>query len=112
MPGSKPIEKRLADLELRLRRLEAAAGLESKSGKAPSQKPSSARTLPDHIIALRDSHFFSAPRTAEEVHKKLQATYHCEPNRVAVALSRLASKKRLRKASRRAGGRSYKAYVW
>ncbi len=75
----------------------------------PKSKTSSA--LPNHIISLRDSGFLKQPKTADEVHAKLQPTYHCEPNRVAVALLRLHKKRALRKTSKTVGKRKLVAYV-
>jgi hypothetical protein len=71
-----------------------------------------AKSLPDFIIALRDSGFYSAPKTADETHGKLQENYHCEKSRVGVALLRLAKGKNLRKASKMINGKKYQAYVW
>jgi hypothetical protein len=74
---------------------------------------SKASRLPDHIIRLRDSGFLKQPKTPAEVHAKLQATYPCDLNRVAVALLRLQKNKRaLRKHSKIVGKRKLIAYVW
>lgn len=110
MAQSDPVEKVLADHEARIRRLEKA--FQPSSEKSVKQAQPAAKSLPDHILRLRDSQYFSTPRAADEVHKKLQPTYQCELNRVGMALSRLAARKKLRKASRRVGRRSLKAYVW
>ena len=70
------------------------------------------RGLPGHIITLRDSGFFKEPKTAQETHAKLQPTYACEVNRVAMALLRLHEKKKLRVSSKKVDGKAQKAYVW
>ncbi len=68
--------------------------------------------LPGHILRLRDSGFFKQPKTAVEVYAELQAEYHCEVDRVAMALLRLMKKGLLRKASKMKGKRRQVAYVW
>ena len=107
-----PVGRALADHEARIRRLEKTLLPSSKGGRSTANAPASPKGLPDHILRLRESRYFTTPRTAEEVHKKLQSTYQCELNRVGVALNRLADRKKLRKASRRVGQRTFKAYVW
>ena len=97
----------LKDLEKRISALESLIG---KSQKLKIQ--SGKQSLSDYIIELRDSGFFSKPKTAEETHTKLIEKYHCELNRVAMALLRLAERKQLRKASKLIGKKKYKAYVW
>lgn len=79
-------------------------------GKASKAKTSS--TLPDHILSLRDSGFLKQPKTRDEIHAKLQSSYHCAENRVAVALLRLHKKRLLRKTSKTVGKRKHVAYVW
>jgi hypothetical protein len=79
-------------------------------GKASMAKKSSA--LPDHILSLRDSGFFKQPKTGDEVHAKLQSSYHCDVNRVAVALLRLHKRRLLRKTSKSVRERKQVAYVW
>lgn len=69
-------------------------------------------SISDHVIELRNSSFFSQPKTAEETHAKLGRIYPCELNRVAVALVRLTERKQLRKASKVIGKKKYIAYVW
>ena len=104
------VTKILADHERRLVKLESLLG-KPTSSKKPS-RPGKRATLPQHILQLRDSGFFAQPRTADEVHKKLLPTYHCEQDRVAMALSRLASRRELRKATKTVNQRLYQAYVW
>jgi len=70
------------------------------------------KPLSDHVLALRSTGFFSSPRTAEETHKKLMRKYPCEPDRVSMALLRLADKRLLRKASKVIDRKKYKAYTW
>ena len=102
------LKKQLADLEKRVTILESRVSPIVKKPKQTS-KP---MTLAKHILALRDSAFFSQDRTADEVHKKLSSHYNCILNRVEVALVRLASKRQLRKATKTIGDKSYKSYVW
>jgi hypothetical protein len=87
---------------VRRAKVEKKGGAESNSSSA----------LPDHIIGLHDNGFMKQPKTALEVHTKLQSTYHCDSNRVAVALLRLHKKRALRKTSKTAGKRKQVAYVW
>jgi hypothetical protein len=68
--------------------------------------------LPGHLLALRSGGFFKQPKTATEVHKKLQPTYPCEVDRVAMGLLRIHKRKQLRKATKRVGKRKQVAYVW
>ena|SRR2546427_8195808 len=68
--------------------------------------------LPGRLLALRSSGFFKQPKTATEVHKKLQPTYPCEVDRVAMGLLRIHKRKHLRKATKRVGKRKQVAYVW
>lgn len=71
-----------------------------------------AKSLPDRIAELRDGGFFREPRTATEVHEELRKTYHCQLDRVQMALLRLQRKKDLRKTLKIVAGRSQVAYVW
>jgi hypothetical protein len=104
------VARTLADHERRLAALEA---LQHKGGPSPKTKVTSSRaTLPQHIIKLRDAGFFTQPRTADDVHKKLLPIYHSEVDRVAMALLRLATKRKLRKATKKSDRRQYQAYVW
>jgi hypothetical protein len=104
------ITKILGDHERRLVKLESLIGKPTSSKK--TSRPGKRVTLPQHILRLRDSGFFEQPRTANEVHKKLLPTYHCELDRVVMALFRLASRKKLRKATKTVNQRQYQAYVW
>jgi hypothetical protein len=70
------------------------------------------KSLPEHIIDLRDKGFFAQSKIPEEVHQKLQTAYPCEQDRVAMALLRLAAKRELRKAAKTSGNKKHKAYVW
>ena len=86
-----------------------------RTGKAKSRAESSTKdssALPSHILNLRDSGFLKQPKTPVEVHEKLRSTYHCDPNRVAVALHRLHKKRALRKTSKTSEKRKQVAYVW
>ncbi len=86
-----------------------ASGGPSKSSSRP---PRSSSALPDHLQRLRDAGFFKQPKTAVEAHAKLQPTYHCDVNRVAMALLRLWRKRLLRKTFKVVGKRKQVAYVW
>ena len=79
------------------------AGSVGKAGK---------KALSDHIVELRDKGVFSKTQTAREVHEKLQASYPCVLNRVAVELLRMVARKQLRKASKVVNGKTQAAYVW
>lgn len=107
------IKKIIENHEKRLSYLESIMGkAKTKSSTTTDIQNKEKKTLPDHIIALRDAGFFSQPETAEETLKKLQDNYHCELNRVEVGLVRLAKRKLLRKASKAISGKKYQAYVW
>jgi len=95
-------EKRIAALELKL------------TGQSPSKlkKDLQKKSLPDHILDLRQEGYFSIPRTGQETHQKLCERYHCERNRVDVALLRFAEKRQIRKASKAGDKRKQVAYVW
>ena len=101
------LRKQLADLERRVRVLEGKPP--KQRTQKDSQKP---KSLPQHILSLRDSGFFAQPKVANDVHKRLMPAYHCEVDRVAMALYRLASRKELRRASKVVGGKRLQAYVW
>lgn len=102
--------RELADKALRV------GGRESKSRaqKKPvaTAAPSSPGSLPDHILHLRDTGFFRQPKTIDEVHVKLQSAYHCERDRVSMALLRLLKRKKLRKAFKMVNEEKQTAYVW
>lgn len=93
-------EKRLSALEILLKKPESQRIAKSRKG------------LPDYILELRDKGFFSQPKISKEVHQKLQGTYHCELDRIRVALFRLVDRKQLRKASKLISGEKYIAFVW
>lgn len=106
-------KKILENHEERLAYLESIIGkAKTKSGSTTTIHKNEKKTLSDHIIALRDSGFFSRPETAVETHKKLQDNYHCDLNRVEVGLVRLAKRQLLRKASKVINGKKYQAYAW
>jgi hypothetical protein len=83
----------------------------AKTFEAP-QSPNRRKSLPDHILDLRESGFFTQPKTYNEVHTKLQSTYSCDLERVRVACLRLQKRKELRKTSKLLGANSQVAYVW
>lgn len=102
---NKEIFKRIKKLEEEVLKLKGTKekGFGNKSGD---------KSLGDRIIVLRNSGFFKQPKTGKEVHTKLQSTYACEYNRVAMALLRLLEKKLLRVTSKKVGDKKIKAYVW
>jgi len=103
----------ISQINMRLDRLEKAVfGSSSKAGQKKTLKGSRPERLPRYILALRDHGFFGKPKTASEVHAKLRRRYHCEPDRVAMALLRLRRRKELRKSSKVAGRKKLVAYVW
>lgn len=101
------INRILRDHESRISALEAIL-TKSELPKITKGK----KSLPNHVIELRNKGFFSQPKTAEESHKEIQKNYPCELNRVEVVLIRLFHKKQLRKASKIISRKKYKAYVW
>lgn len=100
------IEKLVADC------LKAVGEKAAPSRKHHSRDKAVANSLPARIVELRDSGFFSQPKTARDVHTKLATTYPCEVNRVAMALPRLKKAKKLRKASKMVEDKKQDAYVW
>lgn len=103
------IEQLLRDHEKRITRLESLCGKKKTSAKKNNDVQ---MNLTDHILAARNGMYFSKPKTAEEIHKNLQGTYHCDLNRVAVALLRLADRRMLRRTTKAVNGKKYQAYVW
>jgi hypothetical protein len=100
------------DILERVARLEQAVfGSGSRPVPASKVKAGQAKALPDHILDLRDSVFFDSPKTASEVHQKLQAKYACELDRVSMALLRLQRRRQLRKVSKEVDGRTVIAYA-
>jgi len=99
------------DILKRLERLEQAVFGE-RSKKPAKAGGRSGNALPGHIDKLKSRGFFASPRTAVEVRKKLQPTYHCDVNRVAMALLRLHKRKVLRKTQKLVGKKKMIAYVW
>jgi hypothetical protein len=105
--SNEEILKSLQDHESRISKIES---LFSKPKPATTKEKTS--SLANHLLGLRNHGFFSHPKTSEETHTELQEKYHCEENRVAVALLRLANRRLLRKASKMINGKKYQAYVW
>lgn len=105
--SQKDILKRLDRLEEAVFSAHAAA---KKSAKRPTRPRDSA--LPAHISKLKDQGFFKSPKTAVEVRGKLQPTYHCDLDRVSMALLRLHKRRLLRKTTKLVGKRKQIAYVW
>ena len=103
----------ITNIVKRLDRLEKAVfAPDSKIGKKKEGRRVSREGLPSHILGLRDDGFFRQPKTASEVHGKLQPKYHCEPDRVAMALLRLQRRQELRKTSKVVRKERQVAYVW
>lgn len=85
---------------------------QSTKSETPTAMSKKSSKLPDHILSLRDAGFMKQPKTGDEVHAKLQPIYHCDQNRVEVAMLRLHKKRLLRKTSKTVGKRNKVAYVW
>ena len=100
----------LATLKDHEKRIIALEGTKSKSTERRQTKDKV--SLTDHIMDLRDQGFFSPSKTAIETHGKLKSKYECAEDRVAMALLRLAGRKKLRKTTKSIGGKKYKSYVW
>ena len=100
----------IGDIIGRIEKLEKSVFGVRKEGRKP--RSGSSGSLPDQILGLRDTGFFKQPKTAQEIHTKLQPAYACESDRVAMALLRLKNKKNLRVTSKVVGGKKIKAYVW
>src|SRR5689334_12156339 len=75
------------------------------------QRPKAIKTLPDHVMNLRNLGFFHEPRTGNEVHAKLLKVYHCQLNRVQMALLRFVRRRELRKTAKDISGKKQVAYV-
>lgn len=91
--------------------------LKSIEGKSPEEvkAPTSialAKTLPEHILKLRQDNFFRQAKTALEVHAKLQSIYSCELKRVRTACIRLQRERQLRKGKKLVGKKKQVAYIW
>lgn len=82
------------------------------SAKVASEGLTEPKGLPDHILDLRSQGFFTQPRAPSEVHTQLSRTYHCEFERVKVALLRLQRRRELRKTAKEIAGQERVAYVW
>jgi len=102
----------LKDILRRLEKLEKEVFKSGGTKEKKSVKKNENNTLGDRIIAFRDSGFFKQPKTGPEVHTKLQSSYACEYDRVAMALLRLLKRKLLRVTSKKVGNKKLKAYVW
>lgn len=107
MKSENALRALIEDHEKRISRLESSLPRRGAVGK-----PKDKQKLPDHIIELRTRGFFAQPKSAGETHQKLKGTYHCEADRVAMALLRLAERKQLRKASKVIDKKTFQAYVW
>lgn len=95
----------------RIEKLEKVVFGAQKNVVAKASKAADVNTLAGQILRLRGGGFFKSPKTASEVHTKLQATYPCEFTRVAVELFRLRKRGELRITSKEVGGKKLKAYV-
>lgn len=92
-------------------RLEKLEKVTFSNDKKIKQSTSVKKSLSDYIIGLRDRGGFKKPLVPQEVHKKLESTYHCDLSRVKVELIRLQKRGMIRKASKLIGGKKYIAYV-
>jgi len=91
-----------------LRRM--AASIPLKEARKTAREKS--KKLPDYILELRDAGFFKEPRTGNEVHAALLDKYHCQSDRVQMALLRMQRRKHLRKTNKVMEGREQVAYAW
>ena len=107
MKSERQFNSLIEDHEKRITRLESILS-QRKTLAAPKDK----QKLTGHITELRAKGFFAQPKTAGETHNKLKGTYHCELDRVAMALLRLAKRKQLRRATKIIDKKKYQAYVW
>jgi hypothetical protein len=94
----------------RLSKLEAVVFQKKQSNK--NVRKSKKNSLPDLILGLKESGFFSQPKTVKEVYEKLLSKYPCDVNRVQVALLRLKGRKLFRITNKIIGGKKVLAYVW
>ena len=67
-------------LGLGLRPAKNVRRAKAEPARAEFARADFASALPDHILALKQSGFFREPKTAVEVHEKLQSHYPCEQN--------------------------------
>jgi len=95
-----------------LTRLEKLEKVVFSNRKNIKQNKAVKKSLSDHIVGLRDRGSFKKPLAPQEVHEKLESTYHCDLIRVKVELIRLQKRGLLRKASKLIGKKKYVAYVW
>jgi hypothetical protein len=95
-----------------LEEINPRAGRHRQAARRPAAKPASAKTLPAHILRLREGGLFKQAKTAKEVRQRLQAVYPCDLDRVAMVLLRLQRRKQLRKTSKKVGKKQQVAYVW
>jgi hypothetical protein len=84
----------------------------ARARKSSATKVAASDSLPDHILHLRDTGFLKNPKTIDEVHLKLQGTYHCNRDRVSMALLRLLKRKMMRKTQKVVHDKKQTAYVW
>jgi hypothetical protein len=96
----------------RINRLEQAVfGNQSVASSKKDHKKTASDGLPAHILRLKEQGFFKQPQTPADTHLKLKSTYHCERDRVAMALLRLQRRKDLRKTSKVVDKHRQLAYV-
>ena len=98
----------LADHEKRILALES---IQSQSKKPSPTEPKNS-SLTDLTLNLREEGFFSQPQTAESTWREINKKYACESNRVAMALLRLAEKRKLRRVAKVINDKEFKAYTW
>lgn len=79
----------IKDAIRRIEKLEKAVFGSHKGGAAKPKKTADSDSLAGQILGLHSNGFFKSPKSAPEVHTKLQTTYPCESTRVAVELFRL-----------------------
>ena len=104
--------QKIRDLAAKVLRSEGSASKKNTQKKPAAKAASTSDSLPDHILHLRDTGFLRQPKTIDEVHLKLQGTYHCNRDRVSMALLLLLKRKMLRKTQKTLNDKKQTAYVW
>lgn len=84
-----------------------------RGGSPPLTRPSArGGLLHSQFLGLRDSRFFSTPRTSAEVNKTLRPNHQGDRDWVIVPLIRLRVRHQFKKASKAVGATSGRVYVW
>src|SRR6185295_15225494 len=111
MKNNKELERKLLQIKALAEECLTQMGSFISEGEDVVPRSHSARTLADHILALRSEGFFKQPKTPNEVYEKINPIYPCEKKRVGVELIRLQDKKELRRISNKVGKIKQVSYV-